>query len=669
MRSFLGVERVLPEALSEELCAFIGAPPPSEALLKLGGFSASERVMRSPLERSDSARRFEWEVFLWKLGLEPVDLTSRTTAESIEMTLKLGNVLKEGNFWKQILHLPFALDYVQRVLASIDRMRVSCWLRRLPVFVQEDRCVDFRDLFLFEPFHALGGGHLDYIVNTPASSQVNDILRRLGVSVTVNQRSLRKCVHILRARGICDTGVLADIYSRLHFMGFRPDPDEPFIFRNGSYYTTEQCSWHPFEDVVLQKCCSVRSLQEHYNRFGPEVCGALQKWVRSRPSCDVEVLCETWVRAVTMAKNDHFADLLSNGGQMPSREDMGQALLVAFRATVEKLAALCLPLGACGGGGEYGHFEEEFSKVATIRRYFSTKPLIIIKLDLQSIRCLRLREAYWTVDPALDEHPCAKYALKEVYGHGPSAEILEVFFLQVLEIQHLFTVADLTSRTRPSPPETDSSSAPSPPSIPIMVEDGLDFRNQPIPSPGPTRRNKRMLVRSLQLDGQAQQMPSSHTPPPSSIFLTDSSLSAARPPQNMEETVPFIPRRWRICGHVWTWSIVSSTGDVPIIDFSHFDTRPLLRAMMLFGATPPQIAFAYDPSGRCVCDQELLLDVRAAERAMEIRDPDLAASFWAMELAHAVAHQVSGPSSNHRFVQAYRDTVLGFFPHLIRMYF
>jgi hypothetical protein len=134
----------------------------------------------------------------------------------------------------------------------------------------------------------------------------------------------------------------------------------------------------------------------------------------------------------------------------------------------------------------------------------------------------------------------------------------------------------------------------------------------------------------------------------------------------MEETVPCVPRRWRICGHVWTWSIVSATGEVPDTDFSHFDTRPLLRAMVLFGATPPQIAFAYDPSGRCVCDQELLLDVRAAEQAMEIRDPDIAASFWAMELAHAVAHQAYGPSSNHRFVQAYRDTVLGFFPHLIR---
>ena len=32
-----------------------------------------------------------------------------------------------------------------------------------------------------------------------------------------------------------------------------------------------------------------------------------ERWVRASPSCDVEVLCETWVRAVTMAKGEHFS--------------------------------------------------------------------------------------------------------------------------------------------------------------------------------------------------------------------------------------------------------------------------------------------------------------------------------------------------------------------------
>jgi len=51
------------------------------------------------------------------------------------------------------------------------------------------------------------------------------------------------------------------------------------------------------------------------------------------------------------------------------------------------------------------------------------------------------------------------------------------------------------------------------------------------------------------------------------------------------------------------------------------DMRQLHHLFSVFGLTPAQVAFAYDPSGRCVCERRLFLDLARIPRAARLREP------------------------------------------------
>lgn len=68
------------------------------------------------------------------------------------------------------------------------------------------------------------------------------------------------------------------------------------------------------------------------------------------------------------------------------------------------------------------------------------------------------------------------------------------------------------------------------------------------------------------------------------------------------------------------------------------------------GLRQEQLAFAYDSSGCCVCDELLFLDMRRVPFAQELSRSE-AALFWATELAHAIAHQGLGPAIDDRLLQ------------------
>merc|ERR1719468_139536 len=93
-----------------------------------------------------------------------------------------------------------------------------------------------------------------------------------------------------------------------------------------------------------------------------------------------------------------------------------------------------------------------------------------------------------------------------------------------------------------------------------------------------------------------------------------------------------------------------------------FDPLLLYRLCSALGLHPTQIALAYDPSGRCVCDEQLFLDVTLVSRTAQL-PTESAALMWAMELCQAVAHQGVGPALDKRLLQVQSELLALPLPH------
>jgi hypothetical protein len=111
---------------------------------------------------------------------------------------------------------------------------------------------------------------------------------------------------------------------------------------------------------------------------------------------------------------------------------------------------------------------------------------------------------------------------------------------------------------------------------------------------------------------------------------------------------------------------VLGVGDQQIPNVDRRSLRFLYRALTIFGITASQIAFAFDPSGRCVCDQEMFIDIAGLQRASALQETSSAMVFWGMQLAHAVAHQTVGSIASEELLRVQQELLMRHMPQLLR---
>merc|ERR1712224_853739 len=235
-------------------------------------------------------------------------------------------------------------------------------------------------------------------------------------------------------------------------------------------------------------------------------------------------------------------------------------------------------------------------------------------------------EAFWSVAPELAQYPFSAWALENHYGKTAD---MRSFFTEVLRVRPELTHADFTrllrnSNTRSGSPDSNQGN----------VQEGLE----------------------LTVD-----FATADSDPAHANFNIDQALASAlqlaqqcRPPAEGEEDghtaecestalqTPAAPRSWRRVGQIGSLQVFAVEGmEGPTLQdsqYARWHASILVQLCSAFGLHPSQIAFAHDPSGRCVCERRLFVDADRLPRAAQLPTREAAITFWATELARAIAH-------------------------------
>jgi len=664
--SFIGVQMKIPKGLRQSIYEFAGINILSS---EMSGFeSVAVPSMEPPADQSSATWHFGWEVFLCILGCKPVDPTGQFGECCLEAILQVGDVLVSGQFWQQVSQSRPAKAYLDSVLgrgASASRLP---WLRRLPATLPGGNMVAVEDFFSHDVFHRLAGSHLPYVAGVPEDADVHRLLWRLGIAVEMNRSTLLKCIRFLRAQNVQDIGLAADIYLHLGQMGQQGLGREELLLVPGrGYLRQEDCCWRPFHMPLLQRCNRLQVLVEHYNRFGVDVADTLCQWVPHGAELNTQVLCETLSQAVACAKADASRPHRPHGNAAVLPEEARANLLAAAQQVVGFLACACAREASAAGV----HMDAaESSHIA--HAYFFRQRMIVVPDQLPALggrqragpRLLSLAEAYWSVGPELQQDPSASWALQAHYSNLPNAstEIVQEFFVKCLGVQPIFRppLHQLPVLPAPTPALSPSGSNDS-----GQVSEGLHCarvlvaRNQSesqqaAPPPGVNRLAQLAIQRAqfhIPPSDRSQQNPGNRGPELQSGSGAAGSSAAPcaasspdfglQPPQNSSTR-----REWRLAGHIDGFKLFIRDGASPPEGHAAPDCGQLRRLCAACGLGRGQVSLAYDPTGQCVCQEHLFLDLSRTQVAASLPNPAATLVFWVSELAHAVAHQgMSGRSS------------------------
>jgi len=521
-------------------------------------------------------------------------------------------------------------------------------LGRLPVHVA-GATASLEDFFIHGTFHRIGGSYLHYITGVPEDPRVHTLLRRMGVAVAVNEATLLKCLRWLRAQSIQDIGVAAHIYMQLGNLGFSGFGSEGLIFAPGrGYLSASSCTWLPFRSDLLRRCCCFEVLSEHYNRFGADVCNALQQWVMACPEADPFVLCETLQQVIRCTMGN--AHDMRRFGKEPNVEpnEAARGLLNAAKVVIKALAQLC----AFGRDQAVPRVCESSSSIAC--HYFALDRMIVIPSAPDSPRCslLHVTEAFWSVAPALKD----TYATKALDAHYMDDGDFKYFFVDVLGVRPELCPEDVKqmqiAQMSPQLPQSTFSA------VQGRVDEGLNFcASMPRSEFDP----RQALVSALQ---RARSL----RPTGSWDFdrgRLSETVSSNEVPEGPGAATPAVRREWRQVGALCGLPVfVANAARGHELHMGFLDPTLLYRLCSALGLHPGQIALAYDPSGRCVCDEQLFLDVTLVSRTAHLPTQS-ATLMWAMELCQAVAHQGVGPALDKRLLQVQSELLALILPMVL----
>jgi len=700
--SFLGLEARLPQIAVENVYALAG--------VEVLDPRALECLARPPLEPDGPDWVLGWEVFLWYLGCAPADPTGAPREIFVEASLGLGSILSSGAFWQRAVQSPRTMSYLAAAIGYSAGAQRRCWLRRLPIHGRElPRTaqgqvvpIALKDLFLREVFSSVvaggeaGGGVLPYVDGeVPEDPRVSGLLRSVGVAVEVNPTSLLKCLRWLRANDIQNIGLVAHIYGELGGMGFVCPFDEEIMLVPGrGYLHPGACSWLPFEQPLMKRCTPVEALSEHYSRFGKKTCGALQSWLRERPGTLAEELCETLLQVIVCAQSDPKQPNQPFGRSPVHPREAADGLAAAATTVFVALGSVC-------ASEKDGHVHGRYAA-----NFFRQHRMIVVPSngyagDLgQRCRILHVKEAYWAVAQELLGEPCADLALQVHYGYDAS---MAHFFLNVvgvreeLGLRELARMAAKVWRPPGSEPEHRWPGMPGGGGCADVVDVGLSFKNLS-PSAGTASSGafdpRHVAAKALQwcrglcLPGPDQAADAgisggSEAPPLASSATATSYSSSTDGPVGCQQAAHLCqggpPCSWFHVGDIGGFPLYVRTGSrrnnpaggpdsCPgsrrLPDVGLPDVGLLIRLCAVFGLHPMQVAFAYDPSSRCVCQEHFFLDAMCIPRAAQLH-ADSAVTFWTTEFAHAVAHQGVGPEINEQLLQVQGELLAWILPQVL----
>ncbi|CAK0904873.1 unnamed protein product [Prorocentrum cordatum] len=625
VRAFAGLERALvralPGAALERKC--VKRPPPS---LESGGFGVVSCA------RQDW--NLGWEVFLCGVGCAPLDPAERFAEEAVEVTLELGGLLSSGEYWANAVASPRVLGYLEELLGPGAPQLRRAWARQLPVVRSRhppqmpgrQRLLALQDIFAREPFHEIAGDLLEY-VGAPADPRVLRLLEGLGVSTEVNRESLLKCLRQLKRISAQDISVFADVYRKLGDIGLQSLGEEELVFVPGrGCLHAEDCTWLPFRVPLLQRCCRAEALSDLYGRFGAGAADALQRWVRERPDSSAVELCDALHQAVRCA----------NPGQEcpnPRPVQESEALEQLFDASVAVVRALAVLCCDEGSGEARRHATVAFE-------WFTASRLIVLPNPPGGCRVLHVGEAFWSVHPSLQRQAFAELALENHYADP----LMYRFFVDVLRVRQeltlqqcmLITVQEQQGNLDRGPGELTEGIGSL--QVDVGEMDGAGSRPFDVDA---------AVCRSYQ---RAQFCAHQH-----GDWLDEGDRQPA-PPQTRQ---PPQPRRWHRAAEALGIPVYVADGHTLPEDFNPGWFGMLRDLCPAFGLRPEQIALAYDASGRCVSEgQLLLLDYGRGRRLAQLAHqqgrplhPDSVLSLWLSELAHALAHLGTGPAHDEAFLR------------------
>jgi len=650
MWSFLGVELRLPTGVLRHVCQFAGLEMPHSHALD---------CLASPSIKPEGEDwHLGWEVFFAHLGCQPADPTGCVDEGLVETTLTLGKTLSCGYWWQRAVRSSTTMTYLRSVLGLPRSALMSgglvaqqlvintrlCWLRQLPVRVA-GHVASLEDFFIQSAFYRLVGNNLPYIAEIPEDSQALALLRQLGVGVEVDQTTLLKCIRWLRAHHVQDIGLAADIYSMLGSLGFvGPDSrSEEFILVPGhGYACRKECSWHAFRSDLLRRCCRLEALSGHYGRFGSDVRVPLQQWVLETPEDDAQVLCDTLHHVIICAKELKDGYDANTRWVSVSAAEASEGLFEAARDVVRALARLC------------ADETMESASVVAASRFRRQRMIAVPSSPAAGSPCcvlLSTDEAFWSVANELKQQACASMALEAHYGGGDD---IRKFFTEVLGVRLMLSQDDLTRFMR-SPPNSRH---------PLLgsVSEGLRMGHIPGPWAGSALTFDPRHAVFLALE-RAKSLPPGGwvlDAQPAPLLST-----TGTPPLHLEPHMLPARRQWRQIGVLGGLPVFSAaTSPPPPVGCP--DMALLCRLCGALGLHIAQMAFAFDPSGRTVCDEQLFIDVMLIPRAAQLPSTAAATAFWALQLCQAVAHQGVGPAVDQRLLQVQSELVAHMLPHTLQ---
>jgi len=399
------------------------------------------------------------------------------------------------------------------------------------------------------------------------------------------------------------------------------------------YLSAADCSWFPFRSSLLQRCCPVEALQEHYSRFGPGVESAIECWVRTSPQDDAAALCGTLLELTRCAKADASRPRCPAGKAPIQPVEAAEGLFPAAKAVILSLAKLCwMEPGDHSDDGPAGLNPVTAAQVQAgiAFGYFVEHRMIALPgQDEDGPRCLLLHmgEAFWSVHEDLAEEPCAAYALKSHYG---SSEPLRHFFTKVLRVKHELSLEALQRAVFSVRGEAHSEVGQA-----GEVGEGLQFLRNAGPALAPPRAAPFDVDEAA---SEALRAACASEAPEAGPERQEAAQGAALP-------AAAAARDWVWIGNMSGFEVFGAGGAVPPALAVYPDPNVLQVVCSAFGLHPRQVAFAFDPSGRCVCEERLFLDVMQVPRSARLSSMEAHLDFWASELAHAVAHRAVGPQA------------------------
>lgn len=642
--TFLGIDVVLPALVMENIKAMAGL-----RVLRCRGQQrlelASDHMVIPPPPSSDEregAARWSWylgwEVFAWALGCVPAQPLDRLYrhVDGIELTLRLGQLLGSGEFWTGVASSPATLDYLEVVLAppsaGIEGAMHMRWLQRVPVGPScgstKSEVLAIQDLFLSDVFQPLAGTHLPYLSGIPKEPRIHAMLEGLGVAIKLNQATLLKCVRWLRAHNVQDLGLAAEVYRLLEAAGFSSSGDEWIVFVPGrGFLHPGDCTWYPCRaSPLLQQCCRSEALCEHYSRFGEEVRRILRKWVRQSPEEDPAELCDALHQAILCANADPGNPHAPLGKAPVQPIEATEGLLEASKACIEALVAHCVPQFASDAFAD----AQAERNGNVVFNFFVANAMIVVP-DKTCLRVLSMGEAFWEVDKDIRIRGYEHLALKEVYGssNGALTAATDYFFTSVLRVRRLLRFEDL-SRSLPSfsQGQFQAVQVGLPQLVPVTPPQNQTV--EPV-DPQTMMHSALMHARQTQLPEAGDYEEETHE------VETPLRLPRRRDWNNLGPLPTLHPTVWQPC----VFGANDTQWTLPVM----IDLDLIAQIIALFGLHPANWAFAYDPSGQCVCEQRLFLDIQHIHRAAAQPSTSSTAVFWASQIAHAIAHQGVGPAA------------------------